>query len=361
MGESPNGKHRTKSPARRSGRPPAGRRGDLAFAAEVLRAESRAVGGLVRRLGPEFQAAVDAVVRCADADGTVLVTGLGKSGHIAQKISATLKSLGIPSHFVHPTEAAHGDLGSFRRQDVCVALSYSGETEEVVALAAILKQDGIPILAITSGHQRGARRDASGLERVATHVLAIGAVEETEKISPAPACSTTAMLALGDALALVASRRRNFTVDDFAKRHPGGSLGGLLRPVLGALRFEVGKNVEPVPDDVSVAEALELADGAVRRPGALLLVNRKTGVLTGIFTDGDLRRLVRNDPADLRRPVRDLMTRSPRTLPHTALVKDAVRLMREFRSDEVPVVDTRGRPVGILDVQDLMAMKVVSG
>ncbi|HYE03649.1 MAG TPA: SIS domain-containing protein [Phycisphaerales bacterium] len=340
------------------GPPPPAARPDLELARRVIAAESAAVAGLAHRLDDGFLRAVDLVVACADAGGTVLVTGLGKSGLIGAKISATLASLGVPSHPVHPTEAAHGDLGRFRRCDVCLALSYSGETDEVVALAGALRQDGVPVIAMTAGC-RGER--PSSLERLATATLAIGAVDDAAGLPPAPACSTTAMLALGDALALTASHRRNFTNDDFARRHPGGSLGGLLRPVTEALRFTVGKNLTPVPDDVSVAEALRLADTTTRRPGALLLVDRGTGVLSGIFTDADLRRLIqRRRDGDLDQPIDRLMTRDPSTLPESALVRDAVNMVREQRRDEIPVVDSAGRPVGLLDVQDLIAMRLVS-
>src|SRR5262249_8402837 len=152
------------------------------------------------------------------------------------KIAATLKSLGIPAHSVHPTEAAHGDLGCFRATDCCLALSYSGETDEVVALAGFLRQDGIPVIAVTrgalgSGAEARGGRGKSSLERLATATLAIGAVDEADGVSPAPTSSTTTMMAIGDALAVVASSRRNFTEDDFAKRHPGGTLGGQLRPI----------------------------------------------------------------------------------------------------------------------------------
>jgi arabinose-5-phosphate isomerase len=328
---------------------------ERAFAQRVLEAEARGVSGLAGRLGPAFDEAVALIVRCADAHGTVLVTGLGKSGLIGAKIAATFTSLGIAAHYVHPTEAAHGDLGNFRKQDVCLALSYSGETEEVVALAGLLAQDGIPVISITRGD--GPPR-SSGLEKCATVSLGIGAVDEPD-LSPAPTCSTTATLALGDVLALCASRRRNFTDDDFAKRHPGGTLGGLLRPVMEIVRFRVGVHLNAVPHDRTVAQALEQADTGVRRPGALLLVDPGTGVLTGIFTDADLRRLVRKNPADLARPVSDFMTRQASTLGVGALVRDAVRLVREKRADEIPVVEDSGRPVGILDVQDLVAMKVI--
>jgi arabinose-5-phosphate isomerase len=331
---------------------------ELAFARRVLQSESQAVAGLGERLGEDFHRAVDLIVACADKGGTVLVTGLGKSGLIGAKISATLASLGIASHHVHPTEAAHGDLGRFRPSDCCVALSYSGETDEVVAIASTLRQDGIPVIAITRGSE-GRDLRPSSLERLASATLSTGPVDEANGVSPAPTCSTTAMVALGDALALSASRRRNFTDDDFAKRHPGGSLGGLLRPVTEALRFAVGRNLKAVSDQLSVREAFSEAETGGRRPGALLLVDPESGVLTGIFTDADLRRLILKDTAQLERPIHAIMTKSPATLRHTALVRDAKMMVQESRHDEIPVIDDDGRPVGILDVQDLVAMRVV--
>lgn len=331
---------------------------ELSFAAGVLRQEGQALAGMAERLGPEFARAVELIVRCADGGGTVLVTGLGKSGHVGAKISATLASLGIPSHEVHPSEAAHGDLGRFRSSDTVIAISFSGETDEVVNLAGILRQDELPIIAITNGSpEPGA--PASSLERLATVALRLGISGEAG--APhllAPTTSTTATMAMGDALALAAARRRNFTNEDFARRHPGGSLGGLLRPVTEVLRFVAGRNMPLIPQTASVSEALTIAAGAGRRPGAIIITDAK-GLLAGIFTDGDLRRLVLRDPSEMARPIAEVMTRSPRTLPDTALVRDAVNMVREFRQDEVPVVDAAGRPVGILDVQDLIAMRLV--
>lgn len=334
---------------------------ERAFVERILREEADAVSGLAARLEPGFHQALDLIERCADRGGTVLVTGLGKSGLIGAKIAATLTSLGIASHFVHPTEAAHGDLGRFRRDDVCLALSNSGETDEVVNLAAVLRQDGIPVIAIT-GRRNGGAEGASSLERLSN--VCLGLELEREAGSPefvAPTSSTTATLALGDALALAAARRRNFTDADFAKRHPGGALGGLLRPVTDVLRFAVGRNLPLIPDSVSVSNALQRAAEVGRRPGAIVLIDETSGQLTGIFTDGDLRRLVLADPGQLERPIREVMTRSPRTLPDSAIVRDAVRMVREFRQDEIPIVDGQGRPVGLLDVQDLISMKLVQG
>ena len=327
---------------------------ELASAGAVIRAEADAVAHVAGLLDERFAAAVGLIVKAADAGGSVVVSGVGKSGLIGQKISATLASVGVPSQWVHPTEAAHGDLGRVRSDDALLALSYSGETDELVALAAILRQDGVPIVSITKG------AGDSALERVSTVALSIGAVEEACPLHLAPTSSTTATLALGDALALAASRRRSFTPDDFARRHPGGWLGDLLRPALDIIRFKAGVNLPVLSDALSVRESLRGAANVGRRPGALLLTD-SAGRLTGVFTDGDLRRLILRDPAEIDRPIGAVMTRAPRTLPAGALVRDAVNLIREARQDEIPIVDDAGAPVGLLDVQDLIALKVVRG
>jgi arabinose-5-phosphate isomerase len=241
---------------------------------------------------------------------------------------------------------------------VCIALSFSGETDEVVTLAAMLRQDDIPVIAITRSRVAG-EDGLSSLARLATVVLGLGPIHDEAAISPAPTLSTTATLAMGDALALCASRRLGFNDSDFAKRHPGGALGNLLRPILEALRFTVGKNLTPAYDDLTVGEALKMAETTVRRPGALLLIERASGVLTGIFTDADLRRHVLEDPAAMSRPIASVMTPRPGALADTALIRDAVKMVREFRRDEIPVVDAAGKPVGLLDVQDLIAMRLV--
>lgn len=329
------------------------------FARAVLRQEAAAVASLAETLGAPFHEAVDLLAKCADSGGAVLVTGLGKSGLIGAKISATMSSLGVTSHPVHPSEAAHGDLGRFRQSDTVIALSFSGETEEVSNVAAILRQDGLRIIAITGGRGDDPESSQSTLRRLAHVCLCIGDCEEAGGPDfAAPTSSTTAMLALGDALALATARRRQFTGEDFRKRHPGGALGGLMRPVTEVLRFKSGQNCPLIPAALSVREALERAAEAGRRPGAILLVDA-AGALAGIFTDGDLRRLILRDAGELSRPIADVMTRKPRTIRDTALVRDAVTTFRECRQDEIPVVDDAGRPVGILDVQDLIAMKLV--
>lgn len=330
---------------------------ELAFIARVFRHEAAAVAALAEHADARYTRAVDLLTACANSGGTVLVSGLGKSGHVGAKVSATLASLGIPSHPVHPTEAVHGDLGRFRPQDLVICLSHSGETAEVVALASILRQDGIPIIAITRGSPTG--REPSSLERVATVSLPALVVDEAgDGDFMAPTSSTTATLAIGDALALAVARRRAFTQADFRRRHPGGQLGGLLRPVTELIRFHAGDSLPLVSHNLTVRQALTQAAGVARRPGALLVVD-DDGRLVGIFTDSDLRRLVLRDAAELARPIAVVMTRSPRTLPDTALTSDAVAAFREHRQDEIPVIDDTGRPVGLLDVQDLIAMRLV--
>jgi arabinose-5-phosphate isomerase len=337
------------------------------FAQSILRTQAAAVANVAHTLADTFHRAVDILETCAENSGTVLVTGLGKSGHIGAKISATLASLGVPSHPVHPTEAVHGDLGRFRASDAVICISASGETEEVVSLALTLRQDGLKIIAITAKGSASAATRPS-LARAADVWLTLDLDQEAGHPEfLAPTSSTTATLALGDALALAVARRRRFTDADFAKRHPGGSLGGLLRPVMDVLRFRVSSSGNPdnrnslplIPHNLSVASALNQAAQAGRRPGAMLLVDPVTGALTGIFTDGDLRRLVLRDLRAMDEPIERVMTRSPRTLPHTALVRDAVHMVKEFRQDEIPIVDDLHRPVGLLDVQDLIAMRLV--
>ncbi len=336
----------------------------LPFARSILIDEAAALTALAQSLDAAFAEAVDLLVGCADQGGTVLVTGLGKSGLVGAKISATLASLGIPSHSVHPSEAAHGDLGRFRGCDTVVAISFSGETEEVLGLAGILRQDGLPIISITGGPLD---RAASSLERLATVALRLGVTHEAGKEHDArlgedhfvaPTCSTTATLALGDALALCTARQRNFTSVDFARRHPGGALGGLLRPVTDVMRAVAGRNLPLIEQTRTVSQALTEAASVARRSGALILIDG-AGNLAGILTDGDVRRLVLKDRSALDRPVMEVMTRSPRTLSEAALVRDAVAMIREHRQDEIPIVDGMGKPIGMLDVQDLIAMRLI--
>jgi arabinose-5-phosphate isomerase len=326
---------------------------EAAFIAESLRAEAGAITVLAQRIASEseyshWQAALDLLESCS---GHVVVAGMGKSGLVGTKISATFSSLGQPSHVLHPAEAIHGDLGSVRRHDVVILMSYSGATEEVINLAAILRSDGVPRIGISKSHK-------TELATLCDVHISVGEIEEACPHNLAPTTTTTVMLAVGDALALALSRRRNFTADDFHKHHPGGMLGVGLRKITEALRFRVGENLPVVADRVTVREACE-STGGNRRAGAILVVDAHER-LAGIFTDGDLRRLLLKDVDGMNRIIRDVMTPRPQHLTVDDLVRDAVRLVRERRLDEIPVLDHDGKPVGLVDVQDLIAMKVVS-
>ena len=321
---------------------------EAAFLRESLHSEAEAIERLCERLDASWHAALDLLEACA---GHLVISGMGKSGLVGQKISATFSSLGQPSHVVHPAEAVHGDLGRIRRGDVVMLLSFSGETDEVVNLAALLQADGVARIGMSG-------RGESTLARLSSVHLDLGDVTEACPLRLAPTASTTAMLAAGDALALALARRRNFSHDDFHRRHPGGMLGQGLRPVTEVLRFKVGVNLPVAPASCTVREALDRV-ASDRRTGAIVLIDDHDR-LAGIFTDADFRRLMRRDPEGMSRPIREVMTARPLHLTVTDLVRDAVRLVREKRLDEIPVVDADGRPVGLIDVQDLIAMKVVS-
>ncbi len=325
------------------------------LARQVLDAEADAIRYV--QITDGFHQAVELVLGAKD--GSLVVSGLGKSGLIGQKLAATFASTGTPSHFMHPVEAMHGDLGKVRKGDAVLLLSYGGNTDEVVSLAELLRQDEVPVIAMVG-------REDCDLARIADVALLIGDVTEACPHNLAPTASTTAMLALGDALALVVSRRRNFGVNDFQKFHPGGGLGRQLMPVVHAMRFKAGDNQPLIGMGLSVQQAYAQAEefakeAGLRRAGALLIVD-DAGKLAGIVTDGDLRSaLINKGPEVWGGPIRELMTQNPTTLPNTALVRDAVRIVRERRFDEIPVVDAEGKPVGLIDVQDLAALKVIEG
>ena len=325
---------------------------EASFLSDAMLAEADAIRRVAARAaGEDAGRWADAVALLDGCTGHVIVSGMGKSGLIGAKIAATMSSLGLPAHFMHPSEAVHGDLGRLRAGDVAILMSYSGGTEEVVNLAAILRTDGIRRVGISCNHQ-------SHLARLCDVHLAIGDVVEACPLNLAPTASTTAMLAMGDALALAVSRRRNFAADDFHRRHPGGALGAGLKSVTEVLRFRVGETLATVAEDCTVADALRSTGGG-RRAGALVVVDA-AGRLSGIFTDGDLRRRVNELGAGLlSKRVAEVMTARPSALSSEALVRDAVQLVRERRLDEIPVVDADGRPLGLIDVQDLVSMKVI--
>lgn len=326
---------------------------EIAFVADVLRTEAQAilrVADELTKTGEDHALWKNAVDLLANCTGHVIVSGMGKSGLIGAKMSATMTSLGQPSSVVHPSEAMHGDLGRISKDDIVILLSASGETEEIVNLAAILREDKVKRLGISCAAQ-------STLARLCDVHLCMGDLTEACPLNLAPTTSSAVMLAIGDALALAVSRRRNFGRDDFQRRHPGGLLGVGLRPITEVLRFRVGENLPVVKDDVTVGEALKEAPTG-RRTGAIVIVD-DNGRLAGIFTDADLRRLVCDNPNAMNEKIRAVMTKSPKHLSADDLVRDAVQMMRERRLDEIPVLDADGRPIGIVDVQDLIAMKIV--
>jgi len=316
---------------------------DLAFARRVLYSEVEAIASISERLGDSFSDAVELILACR---GRVVVTGIGKAGIIGQKISATLASTGTPSHSLHPVEALHGDLGRIVRDDVVVALSNSGETE-VVALLPSVKRIGARIIAVTGNAN-------STLARHADVVLDIGHIQEACPLGLAPSASTTAMLALGDALALTVARRRHFREEDYALFHPGGELGRRLMKVEEIMRSP--GDYACVTPDVTVRSALA---SSPKRAGAICIVDA-SGRLTGIFTDGDLRRsLVRGaDVLDAR--LGDVMTRDPKRISIGRLAQEAAKIMEDSQIDELPVVDSAGVLRGVIDVQDLLLHRLLS-
>ncbi|HEX9052119.1 MAG TPA: KpsF/GutQ family sugar-phosphate isomerase [Anaeromyxobacter sp.] len=328
----------------RRGAAPARARDLLDQGRTVLAAEAAAIAAV--KLDETFAEAVRAILDCK---GRVVVTGMGKPGFVAQKISATLASTGTPSLYVHPAEAAHGDLGRIAKDDVVIALSNSGETEEILRLLPALKKIGARIVAVTKD------RD-NRLARGADLVVSIGDVEEACPMGLAPTASTAVLLAVGDALAMAVLAVRPFDREEYALFHPGGKLGRGLMKVRELMR---GEDANPlVREDAPLSAAVAVMTETPGRPGATSVVDA-AGRLVGIFTDGDLRRLVEHGDTDFARPVSSAMGRNPRTVRPDALVVDAARILRQARIDQVPVVDADGRPVGLLDVQDLLAAKIL--
>lgn len=317
----------------------------LKRAKKVLQIERDALGRLAARLDARFEKAASLLDRCA---GRVVVTGMGKPGFIGQKMSATFSSLGIPSLWLHPAEAAHGDLGRVTGQDVVIALSHSGETEEIVELLPILKQIGAKVIAITGN-------PSSKMARQSDVVLDTFVRSEAGPWGLVPTASTTAMLALGDALAVALSEKRGFTSKDFAALHPGGNLGKRLTLRVQDLMRQ-GESHPVVKDSDSVEKVLVAITRA--RAGSACVVDKK-GKLAGIFTDGDLRRHLKEDPQILKKKVGQVMTRGPKTLPAGHLAIEALKLLKAYRIDEIPIVDSRQRPVGLLDIQDLLKAGLV--
>lgn len=316
----------------------------LADAKTVIEAEGRAVAGLLAQLNGGFTEAARHILGCR---GRVVVVGLGKSGVVGQKISATLASTGTPSLFLHAAEALHGDLGRITPEDVVLALSNSGESDEIVRLIKPVKSLGATLIVMTGTLD-------STLARHADVVMHIGNVAEACPMGLVPTASTTAMLVLGDALAVALFNSRGFGRDEYARFHPGGQLGRKLLKVREVMR--AGKENPVIVSTASVKEALGVMSDTPGRPGAVSVVD-KAGMLVGFFTDGDIRRLLLNATFGAKQRMADVMHKNPKRVHEEQLVAEAVRILRDHKIDQVPVVDDAGRPVGFFDVQDLLSTR----
>ena len=326
-----------------------GEKSVLAFGRAVLAGEAEAVERIAEGLGDDFEQAVRMVHEC---EGAVVLTGMGKAGIIAQKISATLASTGTLSYYLHPADALHGDLGRVRKCDIMIVLSFGGETDEISRLLTILGRMSVKIIAMTA-------RESSTLARTADSALLLGEISEACPLGLAPTTSTTCMLALGDALAMTVMKLRNFAEQDYAIFHPGGSLGRRLSKVDELMSFHRGRNLPLAQDDLTVRQALAQVSHLSKRSGAIVLTD-KAGKLTGIFTDSDLRRLLEKGiESVLDKPIATVMTRNPKRLRTGTLSWEAARIFEEYRVDELPVVNDADEPVGLMDVQDLVTHKVI--
>ncbi len=308
-------------------------------AKEVFDVESKAIKLLSKKINTDFIKAVDLIV---SNEGKIIVVGIGKPGIIARKISATFSSTGSPSIFLHPAEAIHGDLGMVSKRDIIIVLSNSGETEEIIRPIATIKKIGAKIIAIC-------RNKKSTLAKESDYFLDVNVGEEACPLGLVPTTSTTAMLAMGDALAMSVLDKKGFRKEDFAFYHPGGILGKKLLRVKEIMR--TGEQNPIVKENETVSEVLIKITKA--RAGCACVIDGK-GKLKGIFTDGDLRRHLESQPNLTSFKVKQVMTANPITVEKDKLVQEALEIIKEMKIDELPVVDFQHRPVGLIDVQDLI-------
>ena len=317
----------------------------IAIARDVLEIEAKAIGDLIARLDESFSEAVRIILSCR---GRVVVSGIGKSGHIACKIASTFASTGTPAFFVHPAEASHGDLGMVTREDVFIGLSNSGESAELLAIVPLLKRQGAKLIALTGNAESSLAKESD------VHLYA-GAEKEACPLNLAPTASTTAALALGDALAVALMHEKGFTRDEFARSHPGGTLGRrLLTHVRDVMR--TGNEAPRIGRQATLMEGmLEMTRG---RMGMTAIVD-ESGCVVGIFTDGDLRRTL-GKGADLNSTlIADVMSGRPRTIGPDKLAAEAVEIMERNKVNQILVVDEGERLLGALNMHDLFRAKVI--
>ncbi|MFB0936644.1 MAG: KpsF/GutQ family sugar-phosphate isomerase [Propionivibrio sp.] len=317
----------------------------LELGRQVLRIEAEAVLALCDRINGAFLQALSLILNC---HGRVIVSGIGKSGHIGRKIAATLASTGTPAFFVHPAEASHGDLGMITAEDIVIGISNSGESAELLNILPSIKRQGAKLIAMTGNEKSSLSRDAD------VHLDA-GVAQEACPLNLAPTASTTAALALGDALAVALLDARGFGAEDFARSHPGGSLG---RRLLTRMRdvMRCGESIPTVAPEASIAEAIrEITRGTI---GMTVVISPERRVL-GIFTDGDLRRAILKNLDLQNLTVNDVMTRNPRTMGPEKLAAEAVEMMERYKINQIPVVDDDGRLIGALNMHDLFQAKAI--
>ncbi|MBK7862271.1 MAG: KpsF/GutQ family sugar-phosphate isomerase [Archangiaceae bacterium] len=319
--------------------------GTNAFARTVLEIEAKAIASLYPRVSRSLDAALKVLRACK---GRVVTTAIGKPGFIAQKLSATLASTGIASVYLHPAEAAHGDLGRVTKGDVIIALSNSGASRELLLLLPAFEQLKVPVIAVTGDGR-------SELAERARVVIDIGPIDEACPIGLVPTASTAAMHAICDALAMTLAHRRDFSAGEYARLHPAGSLGRHALKVHEVMR--TGKALPTVRESDPLSHVVVVMTNTAGRPGAALVVGKK-GQLAGIFTDGDLRRLAEQKRLNFSVPVREVMGRRPRVVGPNELALAAASLMREVQVDQLPVVNGAGKVVGLVDVQDLLAARI---
>ncbi len=321
---------------------------DLDYARKVIESEADAIKLIAPMVDSSFAKAAEMIYDCG---GSVILSGIGKAGIIGQKISATLASTGTPSHFLHPAEAVHGDLGRLRKDDIVIILSYGGETDEVIRLINLVKQLEIKLIAITGDAD-------STLSRHSDVVLCMGRISEACPLGIAPSVSTTCMLAVGDALALTVMKARKFSVEDYAKFHPGGSLGRKLMTVEQSMMFKPGEKLPIAKASDTIKQLLDKTRD-VKRHGAVMVVD-DDGKLTGVITDADLRRLMAKEgKAAFEVKAGDVMTADCKRIRIDALAAEATAIFHKYRIDDLPVVDSDNKPVGLIDVQDIVTIKVV--
>jgi arabinose-5-phosphate isomerase len=310
----------------------------------VIDTEARAVAALTARVDANFVKACHYMMNCA---GRIVVTGMGKSGHIGGKIAATLASTGSPAFFVHPGEASHGDLGMIMANDVVLALSNSGETAEILTILPLIKRLGVPLIAMTGN-------PASTIARLASVSIDVSVAEEACPLGLAPTSSSTATLAMGDALAITLLEARGFTAEDFARAHPGGRLGRRLLLISDIMH--TGEAIPQVAEDVSLSEAL--MEMTRKGLGMTSVVNNSQHIV-GIFTDGDLRRVLDRKINIHTAPISELMTRSYKTAKPDSLAAEALQLMQKYKINALPIVDEQNKLLGTLNMHDLLHAGIV--